>query len=108
MRRVISNYEQRLLNFCSEGGFYWTLTLTLSQGERGQRGPVRSLALSAIRLYQVTLSQLSPPACRYVPSCSHYGYEAISRHGLVKGGWLAAKRIARCNPFQPGGYDPVP
>jgi len=70
--------------------------------------PVRSLALSAIRLYQLTLSQMAPPACRYMPSCSQYGYEAIRRYGVAKGGWLAIKRIVRCNPFQAGGYDPVP
>ena len=69
---------------------------------------MRSLALNAIRVYQLTLSQINPPACRYVPSCSQYGYEAISRYGVPRGCWLALKRIARCNPFQSGGYDPVP
>ena len=69
---------------------------------------MRSLALNAIRVYQLTLSQITPPACRYLPSCSQYGYEAVTRYGVLKGGWLAVKRIARCHPFCAGGYDPVP
>jgi len=74
-----------------------------------QKGePVQGVVLRAIKLYQVTLSQAGPPTCRYVPSCSHYGYEAVSKYGAGKGVWLALKRIARCHPFQPGGYDPVP
>lgn len=68
---------------------------------------MRSLTLNAIRLYQLTLSQIAPPACRFVPSCSQYGYEAISKYGVLKGGRLALKRIVRCNPFHAGGYDPV-
>jgi putative membrane protein insertion efficiency factor len=66
------------------------------------------IALLLIRLYQLTFSHVLPAACRFEPSCSHYGYEAIYRHGIIKGGWLAARRIARCQPFNPGGYDPVP
>jgi len=49
-----------------------------------------------------------PPSCRFEPSCSTYGYQAIEKHGLIKGGWLTIKRIGRCHPFNPGGYDPVP
>ena len=66
------------------------------------------IALLLIRAYQLTISHVLPTACRFEPSCSHYGYEAIYRYGLIKGGWLAAKRIGRCQPFHPGGYDPVP
>jgi putative membrane protein insertion efficiency factor len=66
------------------------------------------IALALIKVYQLTLSHVLPTACRFEPSCSHYGYEAIYRYGLIKGSWLAAKRIARCQPFHPGGYDPVP
>lgn len=69
---------------------------------------VQRLLLGAIRLYQVTLSQLSPPSCRYVPSCSQYGMEAVQKYGARKGVWLTLKRITRCHPFQAGGYDPVP
>jgi putative membrane protein insertion efficiency factor len=69
---------------------------------------MRKLALALIRLYQRTISQVTPPTCRFEPSCSQYGYEAIEKYGFLKGGWMAIKRIARCNPFNPGGYDPVP
>lgn len=66
------------------------------------------LALSLIRLYQRTVSRVVPPSCRFVPSCSEYGYEAIARYGVIRGGALAAWRIARCNPWGGHGYDPVP
>jgi putative membrane protein insertion efficiency factor len=69
---------------------------------------MKHLLLGLIRLYQMTLSKMFPPSCRFEPSCSHYGYEAIAKYGALKGGWLAIKRVARCHPFNPGGYDPVP
>lgn len=69
---------------------------------------MKYLFLGLIRLWQLTFSRILPPSCRFTPSCSHYGYEAISKYGVFKGGWLAIKRIARCHPFNPGGYDPVP
>ncbi len=69
---------------------------------------MKAIALGAIRFYQATISRLLPPTCRFYPSCSHYGYEAVARYGVIRGGWLAAKRIVRCNPFNRGGYDPVP
>ena len=69
---------------------------------------MKAIALGLIRLYQCTLSRVLPPACRFIPSCSNYGYEAIQKFGIFKGGWLTAKRLARCNPFTAGGYDPVP
>ncbi len=65
----------------------------------------RILLLASIRLYQKSLSR--PGVCRFYPSCSHYGYQAIYKYGALKGGVLAAWRILRCNPFNPGGYDPV-
>ncbi|MEJ2639027.1 MAG: membrane protein insertion efficiency factor YidD [Desulfosarcinaceae bacterium] len=64
--------------------------------------------LLLIRCYQVALSPLWGPRCRFVPSCSQYAREALVVHGLRKGGWLALRRILRCHPFHPGGYDPVP
>jgi hypothetical protein len=65
--------------------------------------------LALIRLYQLSLSRVLPQnTCRFTPTCSHYGYQAIARYGLMKGGLLAAWRILRCQPFSPGGYDPVP
>ncbi len=69
---------------------------------------VARLVVLLIRGYQVTLSPLLPSACRYQPTCSRYALEAVQRHGALKGAWLGAKRIARCHPFHPGGYDPVP
>jgi uncharacterized protein len=70
---------------------------------------VKYIALFLIRLYQNTLSVILPSSCRFTPSCSHYGYEAIQRFGFFRGGWLAAKRIGRCHPFYHGDlYDPVP
>ena len=61
-----------------------------------------------IRLYQLTISRVLPPSCRFYPSCSHYGYQAVVKYGAIKGGWLTFRRLARCQPFNPGGYDPVP
>ena len=68
---------------------------------------MKNFALMLIRLYQLSLSQVMPSSCRFTPSCSQYTYEAISRFGFFKGGWLGAKRISRCQPFHAGGYDPV-
>jgi putative membrane protein insertion efficiency factor len=67
----------------------------------------RTLVLG-VRAYQVGLSPLLPASCRYLPTCSEYAIEALSRHGPWRGSWLAVKRILRCHPFRPGGYDPVP
>jgi uncharacterized protein len=69
---------------------------------------MKYLALGLIRFYQKFLSPLFPSACRYDPSCSHYTFEAIQRHGFIRGGWLGVKHIARCHGLSPGGYDPVP
>jgi putative membrane protein insertion efficiency factor len=69
--------------------------------------PRRVLA-GLVRGYQLAISPLLPPSCRFSPSCSQYAFEAITRHGAIKGIWLAARRLVRCHPFHPGGFDPVP
>lgn len=69
---------------------------------------MKDFVLALIRLYQLTLSQVSPPSCRFLPTCSQYTYEAIAKYGLVKGLWLGVRRLACCHPFHQGGYDPVP
>lgn len=66
------------------------------------------LLIVLIRGYQLAVSPLLPPSCRYTPSCSHFAVEALQRHGALKGSWLAVRRVCRCHPFRPGGYDPVP
>ena len=76
--------------------------------ESGPRNPATWLALGIIRFYRKFISPLMPPSCRFVPTCSEYGYEAIAKYGIIRGGRLAAWRILRCNPFTRGGYDPVP
>lgn len=67
----------------------------------------RSL-IAAIRFYQKGISPLTPPMCRFTPTCSHYGAEAIERYGAARGSWLLVRRLARCHPFCRGGWDPVP
>jgi putative membrane protein insertion efficiency factor len=69
---------------------------------------MKQIAMALIRLYQNTLSRVLPSTCRFYPSCSQYTYEAIARYGFLHGSWLGIKRIARCHPFNPGGYDPIP
>jgi len=69
---------------------------------------LKKAALLLIRFYRRGISPYTPPSCRYIPTCSQYAMEAIEKYGLAKGGWMALKRILRCNPFHPGGYDPVP
>jgi uncharacterized protein len=69
---------------------------------------VGKILLALIKAYRYCLSPLLGPSCRFHPSCSEYAEEALSKHGVVFGSWLALKRIARCHPWHPGGYDPVP
>ena len=69
---------------------------------------MRTLVLGLIRAYQVCISPMLGPRCRFYPSCSQYASQAVSEHGVLRGGWLALKRLARCHPFNPGGVDEVP
>ena len=69
---------------------------------------MKRMMLKSLRFYKRNISPLLPPACKYTPTCSEYAMEAVERFGPVKGGYLAAKRLLRCNPFAKGGYDPVP
>lgn len=80
---------------------------TLSEMHPTVRAP-RTLLILAVRGYQLALSPILGGACRYYPSCSAYAIEALERHGALRGGWLALRRIGRCHPFRPGGFDPVP
>ena len=72
------------------------------------QSPLQYLAIFLIRLYQVTISPMLGPRCRFHPTCSQYGIEAIKIHGGIKGSWLATKRLLKCHPMSEGGDDPVP
>lgn len=69
---------------------------------------MKQIALLLIRFYQRCISPLFPAKCRFYPTCSAYAFTAIERFGLIRGGWLALRRILKCHPFHPGGVDPVP
>lgn len=69
---------------------------------------IRAALLGLLRVYQLLISPVLPPACRFAPSCSQYAYEAVAKHGPWIGIRLAAARLVRCNPWNPGGFDPVP
>jgi len=69
---------------------------------------MRKILIAIIKVYQLFISPLSRGKCRFIPTCSSYAIEAIDRHGVIQGLYLSAGRILRCNPFNPGGYDPVP
>jgi putative membrane protein insertion efficiency factor len=68
---------------------------------------LRTIALALIKGYQLLISPLLPPACRFTPTCSQYMFEAIESYGLARGLYLGLRRVLRCHPFHPGGYDPV-
>jgi len=69
---------------------------------------LRTLLIVVIRAYQRFISPYLPPSCRFYPSCSQYALEAVGKYGVVRGSWLALRRLLRCHPFHPGGFDPVP
>ena len=69
---------------------------------------MKKILLKLVRFYQVAISPMKPPSCRFYPTCSQYGLEAIERFGPLKGTWLTIKRISKCHPLHAGGFDPVP
>lgn len=70
---------------------------------------MKRIMLALIRFYRKNISPCTPPSCRFIPTCSAYAYEAIEKHGALKGGWLALRRLLKCHPFYKGApYDPVP
>jgi putative membrane protein insertion efficiency factor len=69
---------------------------------------MRRVLMFLIRVYQKTFSLVLPSSCRFYPSCSEYTYQAIEKYGALRGGWLGIRRISRCHPWNPGGFDPVP
>lgn len=83
-------------------------------GQRGSRrgefklSPQKRLVLGLLSFYKRFISPLFPPSCRYTPTCSEYMFESVSRYGVLVGVWMGLKRLLRCHPFHPGGYDPVP
>lgn len=68
---------------------------------------MKQIALLIIKMYRLFISPLKPPTCRFVPTCSEYALQAIEKYGILRGGSMAIRRILRCHPFHPGGYDPV-
>lgn len=73
-----------------------------------QQGLGARALISLIKFYQVAISPLKPASCRFYPTCSEYAVQAVAKYGALKGAWLALRRVGRCHPFNPGGYDPVP
>lgn len=69
---------------------------------------MKRLLMVLIVFYRKWISPLKPPSCRFYPTCSAYGLEAIDKHGVMRGGWLTVKRVVKCAPWHPGGFDPVP
>ena len=69
---------------------------------------MKRFLLALLSFYRRRVSPLTPPSCRFIPTCSEYAMEAIEKYGAARGGWMALRRLLRCHPFHPGGYDPVP
>ncbi|BBD54294.1 Putative membrane protein insertion efficiency factor [Planktothrix agardhii] len=69
---------------------------------------IKTLLITLIKGYRLLISPLFPPVCRFHPTCSQYAIEALETFGIIQGSWLALKRILRCHPYHPGGYDPIP
>ena len=69
---------------------------------------MKTVLIALVRFYRYAISPMLGRNCRFHPTCSEYAIEAIERHGALRGGWMAVRRVGRCHPFNPGGYDPVP
>ena len=69
---------------------------------------MKTVLIALVRFYRYAISPMLGRNCRFHPTCSEYAIEALERHGALRGGWMAAKRVGRCHPFNPGGYDPIP
>lgn len=69
---------------------------------------LKRILLGMVRAYQLFISPVLPPSCRFVPTCSTYMIEAVEKYGVIRGGWLGIRRVLRCHPFSRGGYDPLP
>ena len=94
-------------DFCHKG---WRRILSRmdTTTDTGRPSPPARAALALISFYKRFISPMLPATCRYVPTCSEYAMIAVQRYGFLRGSWMAIKRICRCHPFHPGGYDPVP
>jgi len=79
-----------------------------SPSDRPRSGVAARVVIALLRAYRLTLAPALPPSCRFAPSCSAFAIEAIGTHGVLRGGWLAARRLGRCHPWSLGGHDPVP
>ena len=84
------------------------MACVLSAGAKGVSNVVTRLFMGAVRLYQITLSPFLGGQCRFHPTCSNYALQALESHGPGKGAWLALKRLLKCHPYHPGGFDPPP
>lgn len=104
MKTVISLSPEERENECEEAAEHIEYSISL----KSERSFADKVALGLIRFYRLAISPMTPPSCRFTPTCSQYTYEAIARFGLRRGGWLAIKRLARCRPFGPCGHDPLP
>jgi len=80
----------------------------LTQSNPSVKNLVKKIIIFIITLYQKYISPLKPSTCRFYPTCSEYAIQALSKYGLLRGAWLSVKRIFRCHPFDPGGFDPLP
>jgi putative membrane protein insertion efficiency factor len=85
-----------------------SLSAQLRAGVGGVGGTTARALIFAIQLYRHMVSPLRPPSCRFMPTCSQYAVEALTEYGVIKGSWLAAVRLAKCAPWHPGGWDPIP